>query len=85
MKLILKINDLSVIRWWVDASNQTHHDCKGRSGIMMTLGGGAVVSKSTKHKSNTKSYKESELELLYNALSTTLWCLYFIEAQGYTV
>ncbi len=39
MKLTLIIDDLPVIKWWVDASDGTHHDYKGHSGIMMTLGG----------------------------------------------
>ncbi len=39
MKLTLTIDDLSMIRWWVDASNRTHHDCKGHTGSMMSLGG----------------------------------------------
>ncbi len=55
MKLTLTVDDLSVIRWWVNASDCTHHNSKGRSGTMMSLGGGATVSKSTKHKINTKS------------------------------
>ena len=40
MKLTITVDDLSIIRWWVDASDQTHHVCKGHSGIMMLLGGG---------------------------------------------
>ncbi len=85
MKLALTVDDLSVIRWWVDMSDQAHQDCKGHSGIMMSLEGGATVSKSKKHKINTKSSTELELVSLDNALTIILWCLYFIEAQGYTV
>ncbi len=32
MKLTLTIDDLSMIRWWVDASDRAHHDCKGYTG-----------------------------------------------------
>ena len=85
MKLTLTIDNMSMIRWWVDASDRTHHDCKGHTGSMMSLGGGAIVSSSTKHKINTKSSTESELVALDDALPMILWCLYFIEAQGYTV
>ena len=85
MKLTLTIDNLLMIRWWVDALDRTHHDCKGHTGSMMSLGGGAVVSSSTKHKINTKSSTESELVALDDALPMILWCLYFIEAQGYTV
>ncbi len=51
----------------------------------MSLGGGAVVSSSTKHKINTKISTESELVVLDNALLMILWYLYFIEVQGHTM
>ena len=50
MKLTLTISDLSIIRWWIDASDRTHHDLKGHTGMMMSLGGGAVVSGLRKQK-----------------------------------
>ena len=71
-----------MIRWWVGASNRTHDNCKCHSGILMTMGKGAIVSKSTKQKINTKSSTESELVALDSALPKILWCLYFIESQG---
>ena len=55
MKLTLTIDDLSIIKWWVDVSDRTHHDLKGHTGSMMSLGGGAVVSGSRKQKLNVKS------------------------------
>ena len=85
MKLHLSIDDLSKIMWWVDASDRTHDDYKGNKGAMMSLGGGAVISSSRKQKINTKSSTESELVALEDALTTILWTLYFIEAQGYSV
>jgi hypothetical protein len=85
MKLLLSIDDLSKIMWWVDASDRTHEDCKGHTGAMMSLGGGAVISSSRKQKINTKSSTESELVALDDALTTILWTLYFIEAQGYSI
>ena len=38
-----------------------HMDCKGHTGEMMSLGKGAALSYSEKHKLNTKSSTESEL------------------------
>ena len=52
---------------------------------MMSLGGGAVVGGSRKQKLNVKSSTKSELVALDDALPLILWCLYFIEAQGYSV
>ena len=85
MKLILSIDDLSKIMWWVDASNRTHEDYKGHTGAMMSLGGRAVISSSWKQKITTKSSSESELAALDDALTTILWTLYFIEAQGCSI
>ena len=78
MKLTLIIDDLLVIKWWVDASDKTHHNCKGHSYIMMTIGGGSIISNSTKHNINTKSSIELELVALDDVLPMILWCLYFI-------
>ena len=85
MKLTLSIDNINMIRWWVDASDRTHDDCKGHSGILMTMGKGAIVSKSTKQKINTKSSTEPELVALDSELPKILWCLYFIESQGYGI
>ena len=70
MKLLLSIDDLSKIMWWVDASDRTHEDCKGHTSAMMSLGGGAVISSSQKQKINTKSLTESEVVALDDALTT---------------
>ena len=64
MKLIISINDLSKIMWWVDVSNWTHEDCKGHTGAMISLGGRAVISSPRKQNINTKSLTESELVVL---------------------
>ena len=44
-----------------------------------------MVSGSRKQKLNVKSSTELELVALDDALPLILWCLYFIEAQGYSV
>ncbi len=61
MRLTLTIDDLLMIWWWIDASDQTHMDCKGHTVLIISLRRGVVVSSSTKHKINTKSSTESEL------------------------
>ena len=78
-------SNMSTVRWWVDASDRTHEDCKGHTGLMMSLGKGAAISGSRKIKINTKSSTESELVALDDVLPTILWTLYFVEAQGYTI
>ena len=61
MKLVLSVNNMTTIRWWVDASYGTHSDCKGDTGMMMSLGKGAAMSMTRGQKLNTKSSTESEL------------------------
>lgn len=54
MKLNLSVDDLSVIQCWAGASDRTHWDCKGRTGAMMSLGKGAVLSYPGEQKLNTR-------------------------------
>jgi hypothetical protein len=85
MKLTLTVDNLSIIRWWVDASYNVHEDCKGQTGAMMSLGKGAPISFSRKQKCNVRSSCEGELVGIDDALPTILWTRYFIESQGYSV
>ena len=85
MKLKLSVHNMSTIKWWVDASYGTHWDCKGHTGMMMSLGEGAVLSSSRKQKLNTKSSTESELVGVDDVISKMMWGKYFIESLGYTV
>ena len=85
MKLTLEVEDLGTVHWYVDASDNTHMDCKGHTGGAMTMGKGATISKSSKQKINTKSSAETEIVGADDMLSTALWSKYFIEDLGYTV
>ena len=85
MRLTLSMENLGIIKWWVDASYNVHEDCRGQTGTMMTLGKGAVMSFSRKQKLNIKSLVEREVVGIDDALPWILWCSYFIESQGYTV
>ena len=59
--LTLEADDFNIASWFIDASYAVHPDMKGHTGAGMTLGKGAVYSRSTKQKINTKSSTESEL------------------------
>ena len=80
MKLKLSVENLGIIRWWVDASYNVHDDCKGQTGAMMSLGKGAPISFSRKQKLNVRSSCEGELVGIDDALPIILWTRYFIEA-----
>ena len=49
--LILSADNLSVIKWYVDASFVVHEDYKSHTGAVMTFGCGAVHSMSKKQSS----------------------------------
>ena len=52
---------------------------------MMTMGRGALLNVSRKHKLNVGSSTESELVSIADVLGIMMWSKYFMEAQGYTI
>ena len=81
--LKLYADDFETIRWYVDAAFAVHQDYNSHTGSTMTLGKGAAISSSTKHKVNTRSSTESELVGLDDTVSKILWTKYFLESQGF--
>ena len=81
------MDSLNILNWCIDSAHQVHEDCKGHTGETLTLGQGAVTSKSSGQKMNTKSSSETELVGVDDLLptATVLWTKYFVEAQGYNV
>jgi hypothetical protein len=85
LKLKISVEDLGILKWYVDGSHNTHWDCKGHGGAMFTMGKGATSSYLRKVKLNTKSSTETELVVSDMYMPEMLWLLHFIEAQGYDV
>ena len=81
MKLTFTADDLSIIKWSVDASYAIHDDCKGHTGTMMSMGGVAVTSFSWNHKMNERSSTEAELIGTHDAMPQLKWTKHFMEAQ----
>ena len=52
LKLTLTADYLYIIKWYAYAYYAIHDDCKGHTGAMMNMGGGAVTRFSYKHKIN---------------------------------
>lgn len=46
---------------FVDASYNTHHDCKGHSGLVIQLNNNTIYTNSSKQKLTASSSTESEL------------------------
>ena len=55
------MDDLGLLKWFVDASHNMHWDCKGHGGVMFTLGKGAMSSYSRKVNMNTWHSTETVL------------------------
>ena len=85
MKRYMGAESLCIIKWWVDASYGVHWDSKGHTGAIMSMGKGAMVNISRKHKLNVGSSTESELVSIADVLGMMMWCTYFMEAQIYTI
>jgi hypothetical protein len=83
--LTLSVDDLRVVKWYVDASFAVHPDFKNHTGAMMTLGKGAMQSIARKQKMNVRSSTEGKLIAVDNAATMILWTKLFLEAQGYDV
>ncbi len=61
LALYLNANDGIIVNSFIDASFACHPDEKSHTGEMITLGGGAVISKSSKQE--LPSYRHSDLRL----------------------
>ena len=83
LELTLSAENFEVNSWYVDAAYAVHEDCKGQTGLLMTLGSGSVVSQ--KQKINAKNSTEAKLIGLDDAMPQVLWTRYFIEQQEYPV
>ena len=78
LKLTLKEDDLSIIKWYMDASYAIHDDCKGHTGAIMSMGGGAAIIFSWKHKMNVRRYTEAELIGTHDAMPQVQWTKHFM-------
>ena len=85
MKLKLTVENLTLIKWWIDASYNVHWDARGHNGAMMTMGKGAIISNSNYQKLNVGSSTESELVATHDQMPDVMHTLYFIEARGYAI
>jgi hypothetical protein len=80
-----KIDNIGVVKWFIDASFAVHPDFRSHTGAVMTMGQGGMIVMSKKQKLNTKSSTESELVGVDDASVYVIWTKLFIEAQGYAV
>ena len=79
------VYNLHTLTWWVDASYTVHWDSRSHTGMVMSMGLGAVMSGSWRQKLNTRSSSKAELVGIDDALRYIMWGKYFIQSQGYEV
>ena len=84
-KKTVGIQSNPVMRTYVDASYATHHDIRGHTGGLITMGIGTIHTKSFKQKLNTKSSTEAELVGASDYIPWTVWISSILKFQGYDV
>jgi hypothetical protein len=85
LHLTIFADSLTDIKWYFDASHQTHDNCNGHTGSLLTFGKGATTSSSTKQKVPSKSSTEIELIGLHDNSRDILLTRHFLEAQDYKI
>ena len=59
--MTLSTDSMSSVKSWVEASHGVHNDMRSHAGRYMMIGSGALFSKFSKQKLNSKSSTEEEL------------------------
>jgi hypothetical protein len=83
--LTLEADDTNTLTWYIDAAFAVHADMKSHTGAIFTMGKGAVISGSNKHKVNSRSSTESELISVDDKIAKVLWTKRFLEWQDFEV
>ena len=85
LALRLSVDDIGILRWWIDASFAVHRDFKSHTGASLSLGKGCPINMSSKQKINTRSSTEAELVGINDAMTMILWVRLFLMAQGHEI
>ena len=77
--LTLEADDKNILYWYIDTAFAVHYDMKSHSGLIFTIGKGAMISSSRKQKTNSRSSTEAELNATDEMLSKMIRVKKFIE------
>ena len=83
--LVFSIDDMKVIKWFIDASYAVHEDFCSHSGLATKFRQGSAISASPKQKLNTRFSTEAELVRVDDFMGMIIWTHIILEAQGYGV
>ena len=56
--LTLCVDELSIVKWWLDASNVLHKGYKVQTGVMMSISKGTITSLPKKKKDTRQEFHE---------------------------
>ena len=76
---------MQVLKWWTDSSFVVYPAKKSNSGILGTLGRGAIFARSVTLKPNTTCLTESEVVDSSEVPTQALWTASFLRNQGHDV
>jgi hypothetical protein len=84
MGLTFKPDEIK-LHYWIDASYNLHHDSRGHTGIVVTVGlkNAPIYVRSQKHKLYTRSSTESELVATDEGVLHLLWLILVFDFLGY--
>jgi hypothetical protein len=84
MGLTFKPDEIK-LHYWIDASYNLHHDSRGHTGIVVTVGlkNAPIYVRSQKHKIYTRSSTESELVATDEGVLHLLWLILVFDFLGY--
>ena len=80
--LIIGIDDEGNTMIYIDGAHAVHGDCKGHSGLFLTLGRGAMINVSKKLRLVTVSSTETEIVSTGERMPKATWFRYYRLAQG---
>jgi hypothetical protein len=83
LKLKSSMENLVMLKWYIDGLHNMHAGCEGHRGAVFTMGKRATTSYSRKVKLNTQSFMEMELVVIDIFMPEMLWSLHFIQEHRY--
>jgi hypothetical protein len=84
-KHIIGCDGLESIFTWINAAFAVHPNMRSHTGGVMSLGWGALHTKSSKQKLTTKSSTEAEVVGLSEYIPYNIWLINFLGEQGYKI
>ena len=85
MSLKFKRVDSLDVQCFCDASFACHGEYRSRTGVVIMINGGVVVTKSSKQSLTTRSTPESELVALSDGAALVMGCKNFLLSVGVTI